>query len=66
MPAISTENTNACPTALEEVVARASTACWDVSLVVGDRREDAELWTEVLVYGHDGGDVAASVAVVWS
>lgn len=35
-----------------------------MALVVGHGREDAELCVEVAAHRHDGGDVAAAVAVV--
>lgn len=49
---------------LEEVVSRPAAAARDVALVVGHGREDAELCVEVAAHRHDGGDVAAAVAVV--
>jgi len=38
----------------------------DSALVVGHGREDREAWVQVLAEVHDGGDVAAAVAVVGS
>lgn len=49
---------------LQEIVARPPSTRRHVSLVVRHRREDAEFRVEVFVYRHDGGDVAASIAVV--
>lgn len=50
---------------LEEVIAGAAAAAGDVALVVGDGREDGKLGVEVAAADrHDGGDVAAAVAVV--
>lgn len=50
---------------LEEIITSAAAAAGDVALVVGDGREDGELGVEVAAADrHDGGDVAAAVAVV--
>ena len=49
---------------LQEVLARASPACWNCTPVVGHRAENLEVWLQILAERHDGGDVAAAVAVV--
>ena len=49
---------------LQEVLARASPACWDRTPVIGHSAEYLKVWLEVLAERHDGGDVAAAVAVV--
>jgi hypothetical protein len=49
----------------QEIVAGTPTPGRDVSLIVGNGREDAEFGVEGLVHRHDGCDIAAAVAVVW-
>ena len=49
---------------LQEVLAAASTARGDGTLMIGDSGEDLELWFQVLAKVHNGGDVAASVTVI--
>lgn len=49
---------------LKEVVASATAVARGMALVVGDGGEDAELGAMVTVNSHDGGHVAAAVAVV--
>lgn len=55
---------NSC--SLEEVFASAAATCRDSSLVLRDGREDGKLGIEVLSHIHDGGDITAAVAVIWS
>jgi hypothetical protein len=49
---------------LQEVLARASPACWNCTSVIGNRAENLEVWLEILTECHDGRHVAAAVAVV--
>jgi len=51
---------------LKEILGAPPRGRRDGTLVVGHGREDREAWIEVLAEVHDGGDVAAAVAVVRS
>jgi hypothetical protein len=51
---------------LQKVIAGTATAGGDRALVLGDGAEDAEFGVEVFANVHDGGYVAAAVAVVGS
>ena len=50
----------------KEVLASATATCRDSSLVLGNGREDGKLGIEVFSDVHDGGDITATVAVIWS
>lgn len=49
---------------LQKVLSPAASASGDGAAVVGDGAEDLEFLLEVLAEVHDGGDVAAAIAVV--
>jgi len=49
---------------LEEVVAGSSPVRWNVALLVGNGGEDTKSGIQILFHRHDGGNVAATVAVV--
>ena len=49
---------------LQKVVRGTPPAGWDVTHVVGDGREDAELGIQIPVNRHDGRNVATAVTVV--
>lgn len=51
---------------LQKVIAGTATAGGDRALILGDGAEDAEFGVEVFADVHDGGYVAAAVAVVGS
>jgi len=50
---------------LKEILGAPASGGGDSTLVVRHGREDREAWVQVLAKVHDGGDVAAAVAVVW-
>ena len=50
----------------QEVFARATASSWNSSLILRDRREDAELGVQILANVHDGRNITAAVAVVGS
>ena len=50
---------------LQKVIARPPAAGRHMPLIIRNRRENAKLGTQILVYRHDGRNIAASIAVVW-
>lgn len=50
---------------LQEVLACPAPASRNSTSVVGDSGENGEVWVQVFAERHDGGDIAAAVAVVW-
>lgn len=49
---------------LQEVLSRATSARWHRPSVIRNRREDGEVWLQILTQCHNGCYIAAPVAVV--
>ena len=49
---------------LQEIFGAAIGRRWNVTVSLGNGRENGELWLQVRSKVHDGGDVAAAVAVI--
>lgn len=55
-----------CHQRLKEILAPRTPSRRHRSFIVGHGTKDGKLWVQVFLETHDGCDVAASVAIVWS